>query len=245
MINGVALSGSKSSNNSQSLMRFRVLLGIIAAFLPIFILGTIGTIVGGGTFLGGTIIHFGYLLSILVATFVLNRHGTGWREIGLAKPKSWLRTVLLGFGAAFVVIMMILILSNITINLPGLQDAEPDISRFNPLEGNLSLLLVSVFLAWTAIAFGEEMMYRAFLINQLGILFKGKKLRWVLSLIFSSAIFGLVDFYQGPLGIVITGITGLIFGVIYLWSGRNLWVTIIAHGLVNTLSFVLVFYGAA
>ena len=245
MINGVTLSGSNSSNNSRSSMRFRVLLEIIAAFLPILLLGTIGTIVGGGTFLGGTIIHFGYLLSILVATLVLNRHGTGWREIGLAKPKSWLHTVLLGFGAAFVVIVMIFILSKITLNLPGLQEAEPDISRFNPIEGNLPLLLISVFLAGTAIAFGEEMMYRAFLINQLGVLFQGKKLRWALSLIFSSVFFGLVHFYQGPLGIAITGFTGLIFGVIYLRSGRNLWITIIAHGLVNTLSFVLVFFGAA
>lgn len=245
MINGITLSSSESSNHPRISMRFRVLLEIIAAFTPIFVLGTIGTIVGGGTFLGGTIIHFGYLLSILVASVVLKRHGTGWREIGLAKPRSWLRTVLFGFGAAFVVIIMILAISNITLILPGLQESEPDISRFNPLEGNLPLLLISVFLAWTAIAFGEEMMYRAFLINQLGVLFQEKKLRWVLSLIFSSIFFGLVHFYQGPLGIVITGITGLIFGVIYLRSGRNLWVTIIAHGLVNTLSFVLVFYGVA
>jgi len=100
-------------------------------------------------------------------------------------------------------------------------------------------------LAWTAVAFGEEMMYRAFLINQLGELFQGNKLRKVLALLLSAVFFGLVHFYQGPIGMIITGLTGLIFGVIYMWSGRNLWVTIIAHGLVNTLSFVLVFFGAA
>ena len=87
------------------------------------------------------------------------------------------------------------------------------------------------------------MMYRAFLINQLGELFQGKKLRKVLPLLLSAVIFGLVHFYQGPIGIITTGLTGLILGVIYLWSGRNLWIAIIAHGLVNTLSFVLIYLG--
>ena len=123
--------------------------------------------------------------------------------------------------------------------------AEADITRFNPLQGNLPLLLISVVLAWTTIAFGEEMMYRAFLINQLGEVFQSSKLRWALALIVSSVFFGIVHFYQGPLGIMLTGLTGFVFGVIYLRSSRNLWVTIIAHGLVNTLSFVLIFYGVA
>jgi membrane protease YdiL (CAAX protease family) len=123
--------------------------------------------------------------------------------------------------------------------------AEADISRFNPLEGNLPLLITSVVLAWTAVAFGEEMMYRAFLINQLGILFQSKKLRWTLSLVISSIFFGLVHFYEGPLGILLTGLTGLLFGLIYMRSGRNLWVAIIAHGLVNTLTFLLIFFGTA
>ncbi len=245
MINETYISVSKYAKSPHSRKRFKALLEMLVTFLPIIVLGTIGTILGGGTPLGVTIIHLGYALSILVAYVVLKRRGTGWREIGLARPKSWLRTALLGLGTAFVTIVMILVVQNIALNLPGAEVAEADISRFNPLEGNLPLLLTSVFLAWTAVTFGEEMMYRAFLINQFGNLFQNVKLRWVLSLIFSSVFFGLVHFYQGPLGIVLTGLTGLVFGAIYMWSGRNLWVTIIAHGLMNTLTFVLIFFGIA
>ena len=243
MINETYHPDKESTKKLDTTWWLRILAEILVAFLPILILGTIGTIVGGGTFLGGAIIHSGYLLSILVAWFVLRLHSTGWREVGLARPKSWLRTAFLGFGTALIVIALILVISNITLNLPGLEQAEPDISRFNPLQGNLPLLLFSIFLAWTAVAFGEEMMYRAFLINQLGELFQGKKLRKVLPLLLSAVIFGLVHFYQGPIGIITTGLTGLILGVIYLWSGRNLWIAIIAHGLVNTLSFVLIYLG--
>jgi len=245
MINETYISVSKYAKSPHSRKRFKALLEMLVAFLPIIVLGTIGTILGGGTLLGGMLINLGYVLSILVVAILLKRQGSSWLDIGLARPKSWLRTVLLGFGAAIVVIVMMLVVSNIALNLPGAEVAEADMSRFNPLEGNLPLLLTSVLLAWTAVAFGEEMMYRAFLINQLGVLFQSERLRWVLSLIFSSVIFGIVHFYQGPLGILNTFIIGLLFGVIYLRSGRNLWVTIIAHGLVNTLAFVLVFYGVA
>lgn len=245
MINESTLSTHQRSIRSLGKKRIISLLEIMVAFLPIFIFGIIGTRIGGGTPLGAMIIHLGYALSIIVATVVLKQRGTGWQEIGLARPGSWLRTVLLGFASAIGVIVTIVVLQNIARNLPGTQVAEADMSRFNPLEGNLPMLLISVFLAWTAVAFGEEMMYRAFLIDQLGEVFQSSKLRWVLALVASSVLFGLVHFYQGPLGIVITGLTGLVFGVIYLRSGRNLWVTIIAHGLVNTLSFVLIFFGLA
>jgi len=245
VINESNLSTYRNTNMSITKKRTTILLEILVAFLPLFVLGIIGTLLGGGTLLGATIIHLGYLFSILVASIVLRRGGTGWREIGLAGPKSWLRTVFLGIGTAAAAIVMVLILTSIATNLPGPEVAEADISRFNPLEGNLPLLLTSVILAWTVIAFGEEMMYRAFLINQLGASLKNVKLRWTLSLVFSSVFFGLVHFYEGPLGIALTGLTGLLFGAVYMWSGRNLWVAIIAHGLMNTLTFVLIFFGLA
>jgi membrane protease YdiL (CAAX protease family) len=245
MFNQSVLLVPEQSNQSINKKKVSVLLEIFAAFLPLFILGIIGTVLGGATIIGTAIINFGYLLSILAASVVLRRHGTGWREIGMARPENLFRTIILGIGTAAAALVMILVLSTLATKLPGSQVAEADISRFNPLEGNLPLLITSVVLAWTAVAFGEEMLYRAFLINQLGILFHSKRLRWTLSLIFSSTFFGLVHFYQGPLGIVLTGLTGLLFGLIYLKSSRNLWAVIIAHGLMNTFTFVLVFLGMA
>ena len=39
-------------------------------------------------------------------------------------------------------------------------------------------------------------------------------------------------------------LSGVLFGAVYLTSGRNLWVTIAAHGLLNTVRFTLLFVGA-
>jgi hypothetical protein len=37
--------------------------------------------------------------------------------------------------------------------------------------------------------------------------------------------------------------SGLLFGAAYLTSGRNLWVAILAHGLTDTIGFVMIYLG--
>jgi membrane protease YdiL (CAAX protease family) len=97
--------------------------------------------------------------------------------------------------------------------------------------------------AWTFVAFGEEMLFRAFLIAGLAGLFSNLKARWVLALTGSSLLFGLAHYDWGLAGVIETTMVGLILGSIYLRSDQNLWVTIIAHGLINTLKFSLVYAG--
>ena len=45
--------------------------------------------------------------------------------------------------------------------------------------------------------------------------------------------------YQGIGGILTTGLIGLTFGLLYLVARRNLWPTIIGHGLVNTFGITV------
>jgi len=245
MINETAIPTREGTKRSSYKSKSVILLEILAAFLPILVLGGIGTWLGTDTFLGGMIVTLGYALSILVATFVLKSRGKGWQDIGLAQPGSWPRTVLLGIGALAALFIMTIALQIVALNLPWIEVPPIDQSRFNPLEGDLVVFLLLVVLAWTTIAFGEEMFYRAFLITQLGDVFQKSKLGTALALIASSIIFGFVHFVEGPLGVANTFFMGLIFGAIYLRTGRNLWVTIIAHGLANTIRFYFLFIGAA
>ena len=245
MINETAISPRERTNRSLYTKKLRSLIKILVAFLPILILGIIGSSIGTDTFLGGMLVTLGYVLSIVVATIVLKQQGRSWGQIGLARPKSWPRTVLLGFGALIVLFLMTIALQVVALNLPGADVQAIDQTRFNPLEGNLAMFLLFVVLAWTTIAFGEEMFYRAFLITQLGDVFPQSKMGKVLALVGSSLIFGLVHWVEGPLGIANTFAMGLLLGGVYLRSGRNLWITIIAHGLANSIRFYFLFIGAA
>jgi membrane protease YdiL (CAAX protease family) len=182
MNNKITITLDRHTDRLNNFGRLKPLLEILVAFLPILVLGITGTSLGTDTLLGGIIITFGYILSILVATVFIKIRGSSWREIGLAKPQSWKRTVLLGVGVLIALLVMNIALQVITLNLPGVEVPPIDQSRFNPLEGNLAYFLVMVFLAWTTITFGEEMFYRAFLITQLQELAPVSKLGTVIVL---------------------------------------------------------------
>ena len=223
----------------------RVLRDILIVASPIVVLGAVGNVVGLSTLAGGAIINLGYLLAIIFGGIILKRQGSSWREIGLGKPASWLKTALFGVGAWIAAVVVFVAIQTIAIGLLtalGLAPSEIDQSRFNQIEGNLPLFILMVILAWTTIAFGEELFYRAFLITRMidfTTIGKG------LAILIAGIIFGVVHFAEGPVGILSNGAFGILFGWIYVRSGRNLWITIIGHGLINTMRFTLLYFGLA
>jgi membrane protease YdiL (CAAX protease family) len=218
---------------------------ILLVLTPWLILGGIGEWLGDETTLGAVVITLSYVLSVVLATFVLKKRGSGWREVGLARPDSWRKTILLGLGAFVVTALAYVAIQVIMQNLPGLEIAPADKSSYNPIYGNLPRLIFYLIAAWTTIVFGEEMLFRGFLMNSLAGFFQHAKAKWALALIGSSLIFGLAHFSWGIAGIIETTIMGLVLGFIYLRTGRNMWVTIIVHGLMNTISFILVYSGVS
>lgn len=240
-----ALSNREIVREQLSSRRVFLILGILVAFAPILVVGLIGEWLGDGTILGAVLLNLGYLMSVLSATTVLKWFGVGWSDIGMARPASWPKTVLIGFGTLVVFFVASSVLGAAIQYLLAPDMAAADRSSFDPLVGNLPLLLLMVAAAWTTIAFGEEMMFRAFLTNMLADFFPSSRARWAFALIGSSLLFGLAHFSWGLAGVIETTIFGLILGFVYLRTGRNLWVTIIAHGIGNTLSFILIYSGAA
>lgn len=220
-------------------------LDILVVLSPLLIVGGIGEWIGDGTELGAVLINVAYVLCILFATAVLKRRGSGWREIGLVQPDKWGKTVLLAIATLVGYYLAIFMAQALLQLVPGLELAPSDQSSFNPLTGNLPLFLLYTVAAWTTIAFGEEMLFRAFLMNSLAGLLGGRRARWALALIGSALLFGSAHFSWGLAGIIENTVLGLVLGFFYLRSGRNLWVTIIAHGIGNTLAFFLIYIGAA
>jgi hypothetical protein len=223
----------------------KVLRDIALVALPIILLGVVGNIIGLSTLSGGAIINLGYVLAIVVGALILKRQGSGWRLIGLARPASWPKTLLAGLGAAIGAIAAFVLTQVIVIGVLtalGMSPPEIDQSRFNPVEGNLPLLLLMLALAWTTIAFGEELFYRAFMISRM-VDHAGMSNK--LAITVSAIVFALVHFAEGPVGILSNGSFALLFGWIYLKSRRNLWITCIGHGLINSLRFMLLYAGAA
>lgn len=164
-----------------------------------------------------------------------------WRDVGLSRFRNWKTTLGLGIAAGLLLEGFELFVSQpILVRLLGKQ---PDLEDFRPLIGNLKLTLIFLALTWTLAAFGEEMVYRSYLMNRVADLFNRTRRAWIISLIVIHVAFGLAHAYQGWTGAIDEGLLGLLLGVIYLRTGRNLAVPIIAHGIGDTIDFMLIFLG--
>lgn len=166
---------------------------------------------------------------------------SGWRAVGLRRYRSWPITVAAGIGAGLLLEAFQLFISQpFLVRVLGKQ---PDLEVFRAVHGNIKLTLIFLALAWTLAAFGEEMVYRGYLMNRVADLLKRTPRAWIISLFAVHVGFGLAHAYQGVTGIVDEGLMGLLLGVIYLRTGRNLSVPIIAHGIQDSIDFVLIFLG--
>jgi CAAX protease family protein len=165
----------------------------------------------------------------------------GWRGIGLARPSNWGRVAAVGIGTG----VLLQVLSEFVTEpvITRLTHQVADLSEFTPLVGNLKLASVYSVLVWTWAAFGEELTYRGYVLNRAADLGGRTGFAWAGGLFLTVGLFGFGHSYQGLAGMIDTGIHGLVFGVVYLASGRNLWPCIIAHGVCDTVGIVLIFFG--
>lgn len=165
----------------------------------------------------------------------------GLSGIGLSRPKSWIKVGLLGISVG--IGFQFLSLYAIEPLLARLTGHLPDLSQFAPLKGNTQFLLMWLAISWTAAAFGEEIVYRGYFMSRITDLIGKTHIAWLASLFLSAILFGLVHYYQGFSGMVSTGISGLVFGILYLATKRNLWAAIIGHGVYDTVGFLLIYLG--
>ena len=178
----------------------------------------------------------------LAMTCVFARfNGYTWKDLGLGRPKSWSMTVVWGFVSA----ICCLIVAAVVISVANtVFVSEPDLSRFDALKNNPAMLAMGIFSAWFIAAIPEEIMYRGYMLGRLSNVFGGQRRVWIVSALAISVLFGLDHFYQGPAGIFATGFGGLLFCFVFLIFRKNLWVPIIAHGLIDTLAFISIYANA-
>jgi uncharacterized protein len=171
----------------------------------------------------------------------LRVRGASWKSVGLARPRSWWSVV--GWGLVVGFAMECLELFATQPLLIRLLHAPPDLSVLAQLRGSATLLVVVLVLTWTLAAFGEEMVWRGYVLNRIGDWIALPKLRWPVAVAVSSAVFGLAHFDQGWTGVIENALDGALLAGLYFASGRNLFLPIIAHGVTDSLDSLLIFSG--
>lgn len=172
---------------------------------------------------------------------LLRLSGERWSEIGLARPDNFGWAIAVGVVAG--VLMELFAVYVTTPLISGFFGTEPNYSEFKEIRGNLILLFIFLGLSWTLAAFGEEICFRGFLMKRIARVFGESRVAWLAALLLSSILFGWGHTEQGVSGWIQEGLSGLILGILFLSAKRNLVVPIVAHGISNTLAFILIYFG--
>ncbi|MEX0272752.1 MAG: lysostaphin resistance A-like protein [Flavobacteriaceae bacterium] len=183
---------------------------------------------------------FWTLTTLVVATWRMRVRNVTWGELGLCKPKSILKTFGVSVLILVAVVIAMIVFEMVKDNLPMMAPeavSEDSSSRFGNLKGNwMRLLFIMPVVLLESML--EELLDRGFLINWIERLFSSTTFATAIAVVLQAVIFGFRHSYDFSARSLSVGIIGLIMGIAYVKSGRNLWPLIIAHCLLNTMSMI-------
>jgi membrane protease YdiL (CAAX protease family) len=160
-----------------------------------------------------------------------------WGELGLARPRSWITSILvgIGFGVAFKFCMKAIVMP--------LLGTDPVNHAYHYLAGNPTAVAGFVVTILFGAGFSEELIFRGYLFERLGKLLGSGLRGTVLTVVITSLLFGSGHYANlGWPGVQQAFMTGLVFGAIYART-RSLWMLMIAHAAFDLTAVWMIYNG--
>jgi membrane protease YdiL (CAAX protease family) len=161
--------------------------------------------------------------------------------MGLKRPASWRRIFLIALVAAILRILLGQFLIEPVTAFFWPKPTAPTLA--NEITGNVKIALVALLLVWTFAAFGEEIVYRGYLLTRAADIGSRSAAAYWVGIMLVSILFGYGHYYKGPSGVIDSGVAGLVLGAAYMVAGRSLWASILGHGFIDTFGVIDAFFG--
>ncbi|WP_445385810.1 CPBP family intramembrane glutamic endopeptidase [Robiginitalea sp. IMCC44478] len=178
------------------------------------------------------------ILMLIYVWIGLKLRGESWKDFGLVfgsiSLRSAVKVTLLSLLVFVLAIAGFIIGSVIMANITGIPEGA-NMSGYDYLKGNIWMLIITLAGVYIVSSFGEEVIYRGFLINRISQIGNDSKKATIIAVILSSIIFGLIHYAWGPMGIVQTGFMGLALGISYIKLKKRLWILVLAHAYMDTI----------
>lgn len=186
-------------------------------------------------------------VAMLVSIWIgLRARGETWEKLGLSfkslGKRALLRIVLQSIAVLVFALAAFVVGSMLAVSLRATAEGA-DMSGYTYLQGNLPMLILALAAVYVVSSFGEEVVYRGFLMTRLAEMGKGTKMAWRTAALISAVVFGLAHFDWGIVGIVQTTFMGLALALSFLLVKRNLWVLVLSHAYVDTVLLVQLYLG--
>ena len=181
------------------------------------------------------------ILMLIYVWIGLKLRGESWKDFGLTfNLISWggsIKLLLLSLLVFVLALAGFIIGSIIMANITGIPEGA-NMNGYDYLKDNIGMLLLTLAGVYIVSSFGEEVIYRGFLITRISQIGTDSKKATIIAIILSSIIFGLIHYSWGPMGMVQTGFMGLALGICYIKLKRRLWILILAHAYMDTILMV-------
>jgi membrane protease YdiL (CAAX protease family) len=158
-------------------------------------------------------------------------------EIGLGSH-SWLPT----FGFALVWLGLMLAYSPLADRLASRWfHKPPTLGTFRAIQESTAKLIAGIAVAWMLGGFLEELVFRGLVLKSVATWMSASlaaPIAIAVAVCIAALGAGLMHLYQGPRATVIVTQLSVLFGVLFVVSGYNLWAVILCHGLYDTVAFI-------
>lgn len=163
---------------------------------------------------------------------------TPLRDVGLTRPDSWARMLILGIATG---IAVKLLMKAVVMPYLGAPPTNPFLA---PLEGNLAAALSAAARMMVLGGLLEEIVFRGFLFNRLQAAFGTGSVASVVMVVGAGVFFGAVHYFgQGIFGAVHAAILGVAFGAVYFFNRQRLGYLIITHATFNATGVWMTYAG--
>lgn len=157
---------------------------------------------------------------------------------GFGAPRSWVSTG----GFAVVWLALMLAYSPVADKIATrFVERPPRLRAFRALRESRTKLALGIVVAWAFGGFLEEWLLRGVLLRWLE--------HWIsraapapaptaIAICVSAAAAGIAHLYQGKRGALIIAQLSVLFGLLFVASGQDLWAVVLCHGTYDTIAFI-------
>jgi membrane protease YdiL (CAAX protease family) len=115
------------------------------------------------------------------------------------------------------------------------------LESFRAIQESRAKLVAGIVVAWVLGGVLEELIFRGIVLKSVAAYLAAwlpEPLAVGIAVGSGAAGAGLIHVYQGPRAVVIITQLSVLFGVLFVLSGYNLWAVMLCHGLYDTIAFI-------
>ena len=180
----------------------------------------------------GLVVVGGYTIVSLIAGKV------SLTELGLDASRSWLATL----KFAVIGLAVMLVYSPLADRVASHWfEKPPTLDSFRAIQGSMINLVIGILIAWLLGGFLEELIARGIILRSVEAFLKPwvvAQVATTLAILIAALGAGLMHSYQGPRAVLIIAQLSILFGILFVIRGYNLWTVILCHGLYDTIAFI-------